>query len=152
MNFCTSILFICLFAYTVRGDEKVVIGSVGNTHGTNVIWEWVVPAARYLDPANAWDLDSQRLPTDLSHYCLIAKSNVMAGYKWSSTPELALLHIRQVSALVNPSDGSTPPVQRVVLAFHFREPGMAPALGPVQPVLMLLDGTIAEARFRSGKK
>jgi hypothetical protein len=151
MKWFLRILSLCTLAYSARGGDMVVVSTLGDSNGADAAWEWVVPRERFSDPRNAWNADSGEFPIDLSRYCGIARSNVMVLHRWSSTPEVALVHIRQISAFVNSNDASIPPLQRTVVSFHFREPGTAPALGPVRPVIMLLDGTIATMRRRSGR-
>lgn len=144
-------LLACSFSCSAQSAELIVISRLNASNTAESSWEWVVSKRRFADPKNLWNPDSEIFPVDINQYCLIARTNVMARNVWSSVPELALVHIRQIYAQVNPNDASSPPVRRTALSFHFREAGAGPALGPVQPVIMLLDGTVAELRKQSAK-
>jgi hypothetical protein len=137
-------------AFSARDDEMVVITTSTGANAAEGIWEWVVPKERASDLRNLWDPDSGKFPVDLNQYCQIALTNVLKRQAWSSMPELALVHIRQIYVQLNSNDPSSAPLRRTVVSFHFREAGTAPALGPAKPVMMLLDGTVATMRKPSG--
>lgn len=140
-----KILIGWLVCWSAQGEDWAVVLFLVDPKESGTVWEWVVPSERLSAPENAWDLDSGKFPADLNCYCAIARSNVMARHRWTSTPEVALIHIRRVLAPLK-SHSACPPLPVVVISFHFREPGTGLGLGPVQPVVMLLDGTIATMR------
>jgi hypothetical protein len=142
-----GILLIGVIVPSMPGDEMVVISTLSGVNATAGTWEWVVPNEQFAKAVNLWDPDSGKFPVDLNQYCQMAQTNVMSRHKWSSLPELALVHVRQIHAQIKSNDASFPPLRRTVVDFHFREPGSA-GLGPVKPVMMLLDGTIATMRRR----
>ena len=152
MIWLSKAFLVCMFAYSVQAAEMVVISTSSGANAAVGSCEWAVPKERLAGQRNLWDPDSGNFPVDVNQYCLMARTNVMNRHTWSSVPELALVHIRQIYAQMNPNDASSPPIRLTALSFHFREPGTGPALGPVKPVIMLLDGTIAELREQSGKR
>jgi len=124
----------------------IVVSFSNDSKESGIVWEWVVPKERFSDPQNAWSPDTGKFPVDLNKYCVIASSNIMGQFRLSSPPELTLIHVRQVSALVNTNDVTAPPLRRMVVSFHFNETGIGRDVSALKPVVMLLDGTVATIR------
>ena len=152
MNRFCGILIVCLFSCSANCEEMIVISLPSRAGATTNHSEWVVPAKRFLDPKNSWDPESQKLPSDLSRYYGIARSNAITNCTWSSPPELAFIDIRQMIALVGSDTAQPAPVERAVITFYFYDPATAPPLSSLVTIQMLLDGTVAQPRSLRGKR
>jgi hypothetical protein len=150
MNRFFGILGLCLCVNSVHCEEMVVIFPPGRAETARDRTEWVVPEKRFLDPTNSWDPESQKLPADLNRYYGIARASAITNYTWSSPPELALIDIRQITALVGSETTPQAPVERAIITFYFYDPGRSRS--PMVMTQMLLDGTVAQLRSQRGKK
>lgn len=149
------ILYYCLLSLLLlepldigRCEEKKIAISFSRT---NAVWiEYLVPLEKFLAERNAWNPGTENFPANIDDCLLKARKIVLETYQGFEHADLSFIDIKQVTKPL-PNDGNETKrpvhlVRRVAMSFHFLVRGKA-EVKLAEPVIMLLDGTVAEARI-----
>jgi len=138
------LVFVFITHYAESQETECILTVV--TASTRI--QYVVPESRFLASTNEWHSDVQPLPFDIHDYGIRAKEHLLQSNRFDGDLFLNQVFFSLKRKRLSPAGtNSGIMVERQVIQFRFVNMTSDGRSVLLDPVVMLLDGTIAEKRI-----